>query len=126
MAISLLLPVVSTIQPNLFEMRHEDRAADARLEVLLGEARAPCPANGSASISRNAACAGSIGTVSVRMPRFGERLGVGDAALARVARRHEHAGDVLGAERVDRDRGDERRVDAAREPDEHVGEAVLA
>ena len=42
------------------------------------------------------------------------------------ARRHEHAGDVVGAERVGRDRGDERRVDAAREPDEHVAEAVLA
>ena len=55
----------------------------------------------------------------------GERLGVGDAALARVPRRHEHAGHVIGAERVDRDRGDERRVDAARDRDEHVGDAVL-
>ena len=42
---------------------------------------------------------------------------------ARVARRQHHAVHVLGAERVDRDRGDERRVDAAREADEHVGES---
>ena len=71
--------------------------------------------------------AASIGTVTVRMPRFArERVGVGDAALAREARRHEHADHVLGPERVDRDRRDQRRVDAAGEPDEHVGEAVLA
>ena len=56
---------------------------------------------------------------------LGQRLGVGDAARAREARRHEHADHVVGAERVGRDRGDERRVDAAREPDHHVGEAVL-
>ena len=33
--------------------------------------------------------------------------------------------DVLGAEGVDGDRRDERRVDAAGEPDHDVGEAVL-
>ena len=32
---------------------------------------------------------------------------------------------MLGAERVDRDRGNERRVDAARQADEYVGEAVF-
>ena len=47
-----------------------------------------------------------------------ERFGVGDAVVAGVARRHEHADDVLGAERVDRDRGDDRRVDPARERDQ--------
>ena len=38
----------------------------------------------------------------------------------------QHARDVLGAERVDRDRGDEGGVDAARQADQHVGEPVLA
>ena len=60
------------------------------------------------------------------MPRLAASASaVGDAALARVARRHEHAGDLLGPERVDRDRRDERRVDPAGEPEEHVREAVL-
>ncbi len=56
----------------------------------------------------------------------GQRVRVGEASLAREAGGHEHADHVLGPEGVGRDRGDERRVDAARQPDEHVGEAVLA
>src|SRR4029450_2162935 len=59
-------------------------------------------ANGSASMSRNAACAGSIGTVMVRMPGF--------RATAWAS---------------GEDGGDERRVEPARQPDEHVGQPVL-
>ena len=118
MAISLLLPVVSTSQPNLFDI--VIRIVPRMRAWRFSSARpGSVPANGSASMSRNAEWAGSIGTVSVRMPRFvGELLGVGDAALAGESRRHEHADHVVGAERVDRDRGDERRVDPAGEPDE--------
>ena len=50
-----------------------------------------------------------------------ERLGVGDAPLAGEARGHEHPDDVLGPERVDRDGGHERRVDAARQADDDDG-----
>ena len=126
MAISLLLPVVSTSQPNLFDsvIRIVPRIRAWRFSSARPGSG---PANGSASMSRNAAWAASIGTVSVRMPRLAASASASvDAALAREARRHEHADDVLGAERVGRDRGDERRVDAAGEADEHVGEAVLA
>ena len=38
---------------------------------------------------------------------------------------HDHAGDAIGAERVDREQGDEGRVDAAREGQADVAEAVL-
>jgi hypothetical protein len=55
----------------------------------------------------------------------GERVGVGDTALAREPRRHEHADDLIGPQGVDCDGGDERRVDAARQPDQDAGEAVL-
>ena len=55
-----------------------------------------------------------------------QQLGVGARALARVARRHRHAVDVLGAEGVGGDAGHERRVDATGEADHDVGEAVLA
>ena len=37
MAISLLFPVVSTIQPLALDTRHEQHAADARLQVLVGQ-----------------------------------------------------------------------------------------
>ena len=50
---------------------------------------------------------------------------VGDRTLARVPRGHGHPVHVLRAERVDRDGGDQRRVDPAGEPDHRVGEAVL-
>ena len=103
------------------------RAADAGLQVLLGQPGLGARERRARACRANAACAASIGTVTVADAEVGrEQLGVGDAAVAREARRHEHADDVLGPERVDRDRRDERRVDAAGEADQHVAEAVLA
>ena len=51
---------------------------------------------------------------------------VGARALGGVARRHRDAVHALRPERVDRERRDERRVDAAREAEHDVAEAVLA
>ena len=51
--------------------------------------------------------------------RVGERTGGGEA------RRHRHAVHPAGPHRVDGDRGDERRVDPTRQPDDAVAEAVL-
>ena len=112
--------MLSTIQPNLLEIVISDVAADARLQVLLGEVRARSLEHrrehrlerGVRRLDRH----GERADAEVRR----ERDRVGDAALARVARRQQHAVHVLGAQRVDGDRGDERRVDAAREADEHV------
>ena len=56
---------------------------------------------------------------------LGEQLGVALGVLARVARRHRHAVDVLGTERVDGDAGHDRGVDATRQRDHDVVEAVL-
>ena len=42
-----------------------------------------------------------------------------------MRRRHDHAADVLGPERIDGEQGDERRVDPAREGHADVAEAVL-
>ena len=43
-----------------------------------------------------------------------------------VAARHRHTDHVLGADRVAGDRGHQRRVDAAGQPEDHRPEAVLA
>src|SRR5207244_5106785 len=43
----------------------------------------------------------------------------------RVARRHRHAVDPPGTERLDRERGGERRVDPSRDADDDLAEAVL-
>ena len=55
----------------------------------------------------------------------GEGLRVADGALGGVARGLGDADDVLGAERVDGDGGDEAGVDAAGEGDQRLLEAVL-
>jgi hypothetical protein len=48
------------------------------------------------------------------------------AHLRRVGRRHHHRAHLVGAERIDRDRQRQRRIDAARQADDRAREAVLA
>ena len=69
MAISLLLPVVSTIQSNLFDivMRIVPRTRACRFSSA---SPGSVPANVSASMDVNASWAGSIEMVSVAMPRL--------------------------------------------------------
>ena len=57
--------------------------------------------------------------------RLGEPSRVAARALRRVARRHRDAVHALGAERLDAERRGQRRVDAARDADHDVAEAVL-
>jgi hypothetical protein len=66
-AISLLLPVVSTIQLNLLEivMSTFPRIRDCTFSSATFSA---APANTGASICSNDECAGSMGTVNVRIP----------------------------------------------------------
>ena len=112
--------------PELVRDGHEHVAADARLYVLLGQARPR---------TFEHRCEHRLESCVRGLDRHGERFDpealrerrrVGNAVLARIARRHEHAEHVLGPERVDRDRGDERRIDPARKADQHVVESVLA
>ncbi len=69
MAISLLLPVVSTSEPNLFDIAIR---IVPRIRACRFSSASPgsVPANVGASMSRNAAWAPSIGTVIVRIPRL--------------------------------------------------------
>ena len=55
----------------------------------------------------------------------GDSPGVLLCFRAGMGRGHDHAGDPLGAEGVDREQRDERRVDAARERQPDMPEAVL-
>ena len=63
--------------------------------------------------------------ISLHAEVVGERARVGDRALGGVARRVRDADDVLGAQGIGRDRGDEAGVDAAGDADEDGLEAVL-
>ena len=84
------------------------------------------PANGSASTASNASTAGSIGSSRKSMPRDSASAArVGARLLRPVARRHRDAVHAVGAERLDGERGRERRVDPAGEADHDLAEAVL-
>ena len=125
MAISLLLPVVSTSQPNLFDIAI--RMVPRTRAWRFSSARpGSSPANGSASMPRNAECASSMGTVNARIPRLAARVSA-SVTLPSLENREgiRTPGHVLGAEGVDGDGGHQRGVDPTGEPDEHVGEAVL-
>ena len=62
-----------------------------------------------------------------RTPRLAASAWASLRVPARGVRRgHRHAGDAVGAERVDGHQRDERRVDPAAEPEHDVLEAVLA
>ena len=126
MAISLLFPVVSTIQPNLFEMVI-NTLPRTRACTFSSASPGAVPSN----IEREHRLERGVRGLDRDGERLDpevrrERLRVGDAVIARIARRHQHARDVFGAERVDGDRGDERGVDPTRQTDQDVGEAVLA
>ena len=111
--------------PSLLEIaiRITPRMRDWMFSSVVSGARL---ANTGASMWWKASTAGSIGTSSRRMPEQGGAGGGIVEAVARgVARGHHHRVDALGPERIDRDRGREGRVDAARQAEHHAGEAVL-
>ena len=111
---------------ELVRERHQQDAADPRLQVLLGEVGlAAGEALGEHRVE------GVGGRVDRQLPEIGaEALGepprVGACRLGRVARRHRDAVHALRAERLDGERGRERRVDPAGDADHDVAEAVLA
>jgi hypothetical protein len=111
---------------ELVGQRHQDVAADAGLQVFLGDVRrAAGPLRG------------KLGHVGVVQPADGDlaeldaevardQFRVGARLAGRIFGGHGHAGDAVRAERVDREGGDERGVDAAGQPDHHVLKAILS
>ncbi len=110
---------------ELVRQRHQGHAPDARLEVLLGEVRLTTVEAGRQHLAERGERRLDGDDPPVDAEVVGQALGVGDRVVARVARRHEHAVHAVGPERVDRDGGDDRRVDPARQADDHVAEPVL-
>ena len=100
--------------PELVRQGHHQHAADAALQVFLRQVGSAVPRSRLASISRKAACAGSIGIVAeVDAEVGGELRGVAFGVGAAVARRHRHDVHAVGTERVGGDGRHQRRVDAA-------------
>ena len=113
---------------ELVRQRHDDVAANARLDVLLSRALPATVQVGERPLEHRQV--GGVGRLDrhdeeAHAEVVGQVLRVFDAALGRVARGHADSDDVLGAERVDRDDGDEAGVDATGEGNEHLTEARL-
>ncbi len=99
--------------------RHEQRAAQAGLEVLLRQARQPQRAH----VRVEHRLDGDRAVVQARAA--GQLGGVVLGVVRGVLRRHRHAVHVLRAHRVARDRRDQRGVDTAGQADQDRLEAVL-
>ena len=126
MAISLLLPVVSTSQLNLFESAII-RLPRMRDWMFSSATPQGVSWNRGARVSRNAWKGGSMGSSHSSMPRLlCERLRVEQASLGRESRRHGHTDDVIAAQGVHGHGRDETGVDAAGQRDERLAEPALA
>ena len=107
--------------------RHQDDAAHPRLDVLLGLVRIAALRR-----ARRACHPSRPPPARSPPPRSGRRAGARiprrrrGRTVRRVARRHGDAEDAVRAQRIDRDGGRQRRINAAGKPDQHAGEAVLA
>ena len=121
-----LVPGGEEQRAGLVGDRHEDLAADAGLDVLLGEV--------AGGVTEGLRERGQVGGVH----RLDEHLAKGDAqplgqdarvlagVIGAVPGRHADAGHASGAERRRRHRRGERAVDAAREADHRAREPALA
>ena len=99
--------------------------ADAGLDVLLGNVRLRSLEHAAQRREHRFEDRLDGDDVVVDTEVLGEHAGVLFALRRVVARRHGDPDDLAAAERVGGDSGDERRVYAAGETDEHTFEAVL-
>ena len=106
--------------------RHQQVAADAGLEVLLGDVLLAIAEDGGEHAVIELHRLGDRQLVARDAEVLGQHARVALGARGRIGRGHDHRGDLLGAERVDGDGRHERGVDAAAEPEDDVLEAVLA
>ncbi len=105
---------------------HEDRPPDASLEVLLGECQTKFAERRTQSVLEGREGTGDRNLDGLDAESVRERVRVGQTSLARVRTRHEYTMDVPGAERVGGESRHERGIDAARQTEDNIREAVLA
>ena len=105
--------------------RHQDHAAGAALDVLLGDVARLAGEHSRERMLDALDRLGDRHDVVANAERLGAGGGVGEQFVRGEAVGQHHRMDALGAERVDRHRRAERQVDAAREAEHHAGEAVL-
>ena len=110
---------------ELVRERHQEHAANPRLQVLLGEIGLAAGEDLRERRLERVVDRVDRQLEEVRAERLRERARVMPRRLGRVTRRHRHAVHALRAERLDRERRDERRVDPAGDAEHDVAEPVL-
>ena len=120
MAISLLLPVVSTIHPLALDtpMSSTPRRRDWRFSSVSPEGSRP-------STPGQHGGEGHVRLLNGHHPQVdaearGQDAGVVAGPFARIARGHGDPVHAGGPERIDGDRGHQRRVDPAGQPDHRL------
>ena len=111
---------------ELVGQRHQRDAAEAALHILLGEVGCPTLERRREHLVVGHEPGLDRDRAEVDAQPIGQILCIRTRPFAGVPRRHRHAVHLIGPERVDRDAGDERGIDAAGESDDDVGETVLA
>ena len=111
---------------ELVRERHQQRAADAGLDVLFGRILFPTGEFGGQARAKRIEHRHDRDLVVAHAQAFGHLARVEPRDVSRVGRRHHHAAHLVGAERVDRDGEHERRIDAAGQADDDARKAVLA
>jgi hypothetical protein len=123
-AISLLLPVVSTIAPVLLDsaISSMPRMRDWRFSSVVSSGR---PANWGASMSAKVHGRLDGDLVVAHADAAHHLAGIVQAHLGGVGRRHHHRAHLVGAQRIDGDGQRERRIDAAGQADQRAGKPFL-
>jgi hypothetical protein len=111
---------------ELVGQRHQQRAADARLDVFFGGVLGPA-----GKLRRQRGLEGlelgHDGDLVVAHAQALRHLArVDPADVGRVGRRHHHRAHPVGAQRIHRNRQHQRRIDAARQAQDGARKAVLA
>ena len=106
--------------------RHEQRSAHAALHILFGDvARSPGEERREHGFETARRQARSAGCRSETPSALAQSAASSSDDLRRIAIGHHDAVDARRPQRIDRQRRGERRIDAARQPHDDAGKAVL-
>ncbi len=125
MATSLLLLVVSTTWPNLFDSAissvPRQRACRFSSVVSIG---VPAKQRGQSGFKR-LHLGGNFNHIVAHAQAIGHGLGIFPADVGRVGRGHHHRAHALRAQGIDGNGQHQGRINAARQAQQHAGKAVF-
>ena len=111
---------------ELVRQRHQQGAADARLDVFFGGVFGPPGELGGQALLERIEHRRDRDLVVAHAQALGHVARVDPGDVGGVRRRHHHRAHLVGAQRIDRNGQHQRRVNAARQTQQRAGKAVFA